>query len=1015
MEEMTLHKPELIGRDAELAKLKQALDNAIAGKGSTIFIAGEAGIGKTRLVSELISDAEKNGAQIIRGWCLAESLEPLMPVKTALRDAGLFHLISGDPPPLVVSTYLMNDAGMLIAKAEREQSELDSDIFAGMLQAVGNFVKDSLGMMDSREGSGLNSLGYAEHTILIQSLGKLSLATVIKGKSSEFLIADINSTLAELGNSFDGWSGNMAAAEPAKAKISWLVNSGKYDGRFLVDDPKLRQENLFDNILLGLQRVSSEKTLLLFMDDMQWADPTSLNLLHYIARNSRKNRMLVIGTYRPEDVTHNLEGKSHPLEMTMQNMSREDLLDKIELKRLGRDSTEIMINDSLGATRFEKNFYDKIHKETEGTPLFVLEILKLLVEENAITRDEAGTWSLVEELDKLDLPSKVYDVVKRRLDRLMRNQREILECAAVIGEEFSTDVLEKTSDIKKVALLKNLGEIQNVHKLLHYLKNKYRFDHAKIREVLYTGIGEELRREYHRLTADTIAEIHKDEMDMIANELAYHYYEAGDVKAGEFLIKAGNMARERYANEEAIRLYKNATEVMCDERKSAALEHLADVQILIGDYGQAIENLKKSKETTEDNGTKARVLRKAGEVFEKKGDYDASLTFLSDAKQSVEEETVEYGRICFTEGHTYWRKAEFDKAMCLFQEGIMTLEKAGGEPKDIGNMHRAIGNIHLSKAEYGKALEHYEKSLAVMENIDERYGVAAALNNTGNVYVERGELDKALGFYERSLEIRKNIGDMSGVATSLNNIGYAYHQKGELIKELDFHNKSLEIFTRIGDKRGIAMSLNNIGEMHTMKGELEKALEFYERSLGIYDSIGDKATYALLLGNVGGVHHFMGESEKALEIQKRCLALSLDIGNKWVSVRNSCFLAETYLELGNITEARELVDEGLGTAKEIGAKVEEAMFHRVKGMIARKTEDWKMTGECFEEARKILEDAGNRNELLILAYEYGLLLKAMGEGVKAKEHLEKTQSEFKDVGNLLWAGKCGKALKELKI
>jgi predicted ATPase len=441
LEEFALQQPELIGRETELSKLKQALAYAITGKGSTIFIAGEAGIGKTRLVSELITEAEKKGAQVIRGWCLAESLEPLMPVKTALREAGLLHLISGDPPPLVASAYLINDAGMLIAKAEREQLELDSDIFAGMLQAVGNFVQDSLEMMDQESGACLNSLGYGDYTILIRTAGKLSLATVIKGEKSEFLIEDMKAALAHFGSTFDDWSGNMADTEPARSKINWFVHSGKYDGKFLVDDPKLKQENLFDNVLLGLQRASAEKPLLIFLDDLQWADPTTLNLLHYLARNTRKDRVLMLGTYRPEDITQGYDGKPHQLETAMQNMSREDLLEKVELSRLGRDSTESLINGILGVAKFEPGFYDKIHKESDGTPFFVLEVVKLLVEEHAIAKDEAGAWRLMKELDKLDLPIKVYDVVKRRLDRLMKEQRKILDCASVVGEEFQSDII----------------------------------------------------------------------------------------------------------------------------------------------------------------------------------------------------------------------------------------------------------------------------------------------------------------------------------------------------------------------------------------------------------------------------------------------------------------------------------------------------------------------------------------------------------------------------------------------
>ena len=87
MDELAFKTPYLIGREEEFSKLKYALENAIDGEGSTIFIAGEAGIGKTRLVSELKKEAEAKDVNILQGWCLAESLEPLMPIKSALREA----------------------------------------------------------------------------------------------------------------------------------------------------------------------------------------------------------------------------------------------------------------------------------------------------------------------------------------------------------------------------------------------------------------------------------------------------------------------------------------------------------------------------------------------------------------------------------------------------------------------------------------------------------------------------------------------------------------------------------------------------------------------------------------------------------------------------------------------------------------------------------------------------------------------------------------------------------------
>ncbi|MCK5037884.1 MAG: tetratricopeptide repeat protein [Thermoplasmata archaeon] len=1015
MEELVLQQTELIGRDEKLFKLKDSLDNAIIGKGSMVFIAGEAGIGKTRLVSELKKDAETKGVNIIQGWCLSEILEPLMPIKTALREVGMLHLISGDPPPKVVSVYLISEAGMLISKAEREESGLDPDIFASMLQAVGNFVQDSLSMMDSGSIGCLNSLGYGEYSILLQSSGSLSMATVIKGMNNEFLIDDMKRVLREVGGRFDDWSGDVSSAVDIQPKITWFVNSGKYDGEFLVDDAKIRQENLFDNILLGIQRASMEKPTLLFLDDLQWSDHTTLNLVHYLARNTRDNNILILGTYRPEDIMESNDGRPHHLETAMQNMNREDLLDKIELSRLGLEDTSMIINSTLGKTSFDDKFLNRIYKETGGTPLFILEVIKLLMEDRSIEQDKEGAWELKTELEELDVPSKVYDVIKRRLDRLIKEQRGVLECASVVGEKFGSDVVACTIGLNKFQLLRNLSEIEKTHKLIRSYERKYVFDHAKIREVLYNGIMGELKQEYHRIVADTIAELHDGNENEIVNELAYHYFEARDKRAGEYIVKAGDMAKERYANEEAIWFYDRAIKLLDNEAKSEVLEKLASIQVLIGEYDMAIVSYEKAEESTEDNEAKARNLRKIGDVHQKKGNYDRTLEVLTEAKELVEEGTTEHSRILLGEGYPYWSKGDFDKALALFSEAIEVSENIGGEQKDLGTALRAVGNVHLDQGRQDEALLYYEKSRVVMENIGERYGMAAALNNIGAVYLYKGEMDMSLEFFERSLEIREKIGYKHGMAATMNNIGVIHRNKGEMTKALEFYERSLEMREKIGDKQGVENSSISIGLAYWQKGDMVKALEHLEHSLAIGENIGNKIGISTSLISIGRVYLYKGDFDRALEFYTDALEISLEIGDKHGTIYAYCGLAEVDLEQGNVQNALENAGKGIEISIEIEAKVEHGTILRVLGMIYRKVEDWDRAEEEFAKAKTILEEVGDKSELAKLSYEHAILFKAQNELDKAKECLEKSIMEFEAMGMELWADKCRKVLDSRSI
>jgi len=1013
METPSLRQPDLIGRDDELAKLKSSLDNAHEGRGSTIFVAGEAGIGKTRIVNELISHAESKGTQIMKGWCLAESLEPLLPVKTALREVGLFHLISGSPPPKVISTYLMNENGMLLAKAEREEMGIDPDIFTGMLQAVGNFVQDSLSIMSEEGKGGLNTLGFQDHTILIQTHGTLSLAAVIKGEKCEFLVEDMKHLLAETGDKFRDWEGDMDATQEIQPKVTWFVESGKYDGKFLVDDPKIKQENLFDNVLLGIQRASVEKPLLLFLDDLQWSDPTTLNLLHYLSRNTRKNRILMLGTYRPEDIIESEEGKPHQLKTTMQNMSREDLFKKIELMRLGPDETRKIIRSALNNDSFQDDFFIKTYKETEGAPFFILEVMKLLIDNKTISQDEEGIWNLVTDIETLDIPSKVYDVIKRRLDRLKREQKEILECASVIGEEFESEIIGNAIGIDKFRLLKDLSEIEKSHQLVHYLPDKYRFDHAKVKEVLYYGIGEELRKEYHRIIGDTIGDLNKDAPDEIVNVLAYHYHEAGDERAGEYLVQAGDMAKDRYANEEAVSLYRNALKVLeDDERMRNTYENLGEVYSLTAEFASAIDNYNSALKMEKDNKKKAIIHKKIAGVYSHKGDFQKSKEVCqSGLKLLKNEECLESAQLLESQGWAYVRMGDYENASELLGKSLRIAQGLHNK-KAIAKAYHTIGSTNLNKGEFDDALKHLEMALKIRKEIDDARGQSASLNNTGVVYWNKGEIDKAREYYERSLEIDEKIGNKWGISTALNNIGLVHSEKGELDKALEHYGQTLEIDEKIGDKSGIASVLNNIGNIYNRKGEMDKALEIHRRSLGLRENIGDKTGIAHSLINIGNSYKCKGETEKALEHFNRSLDIGVEIGDKWLLGHIYFSLAESILELGDVEKALENAEKGLELSARIGAKREEGMCHQALGMIYREKGEWSRSIESFETAVEILEEAKDKNVLARVFYEYGLMWKAKGEPGKAGDLIGKALELSEEMGMELWAEKCRKALGE---
>ena len=1001
------------GRDDELKDLMEIYHEAINGSLSTVFISGEAGVGKTRLIDEFIQEIQKDhDAELVRGWCLPDTIEPLMSVRKALRKADLQYLISKEPPPKVLSVYLMNNSGLLLNKAEREESGLDSDIFASMLSAVENFVSDSLTLAgQEQEGSSLNSIGYGSYNILIQSTEDFSLSAVIDGTTSEFLLEDMDDTLGSVDKKYQDWDGDIQKTDELLPKLRWFIESGKYDGEYLVDDPKLKQENLFDNLLMGLQRLSEEKPILFFIDDLQWADSNTLLLLHYLSRNLEENRILLIGTYRPEDVFEEREGRSHQLLKTLQNMRREDLFEELELNRLDRESCQKMVSAFFDNMDTQIEFMDKIYHESEGNPLFLIEVLQMLVGEGYIT-EEDGSWNLSKPMDKIDLPSKVYDVIERRLDRLKKEQRDLLDWASVVGEEFTSDILNNVSDQNKIKILKNLNNIENSHNIIHYDERRYRFDHSKMRDILYGSISGELRQEYHRIIAQGYEDLYEDEEETIVDELAHHFYRAQDDRAVSYMIKAAEKAKESYANDEAIKLLTDSLSLIDEEKKIADVRtKLGDLYFRKGEFEEAVESYEEAVEHEDDLKVRAGIYHKISNVIIRKGEYQQCRRICDKGLSLLEKgDVLEKSELLRTKGWTYLREGDHDTAEDIFNRSLNITEELGDE-KELGEIYHSFGTLYFSQDMYQEALENFDRSKRYREKVGDPIGISKTLNNEGNVYDDLGELDKAQECYEESLKLSKKIGDKYTIAATLNNLGIIHWFKGEFDRVLECQEESLEMFKKIGDMRTISILLNNIGNIYQDRGELDKALENYEESLKIAEDMENRAAATHPLTNIGLLYLDKKNYDEALECFERSLKMSIENKEKYHSVTNRCGLTEAYLSMGRTEKAREQAEEGLKTSKEIGSKTMIGKSELYLGMVCRYEEDLDTACSHLQDSIDILEESGERRELARALYEYGKTKSDMGGSKEAEEILVKAKELSEDTGMIFLSKKIEQNLK----
>jgi predicted ATPase len=918
----------MVGREGELSELKTYLDMAREGHGNTVFIAGEAGVGKTRLLEELKGYAQEQGVDVLQGWSLYESLTPYMPFLEALRSGGLESLFA-DEAPRVEAIYLVSHSGMLIKEVIREETKLDPDIFSGMLTTVGNFVQDSLSMLTESEGEGeLNTLGYENYRILIENLGKINLAVILSGKENEFLINGMKEVLIKVdkqyGNALKGWDGKEKSVEGIDRIIGILISSGKYDGiDYAKDNPQIKRNRIFENILLGIERHSITTPSILCIEDLQWADPSSLALIHYVARNTRKCNLLILGTYRPEDVSTTIDGGVHSLIEAMQLMSREDLFQKIELERLTEEHMDEMIASFFETSNFPHEFKAQLYKESEGNPFFFISMIRMLIEEGTIDSKD-DIWILTKELNEVNIPSKVYDVIIRRLFRVKEKERELLDFAAVIGEEFTSDILAKTAQINKIELLKHLRNLEQSHNLIRSIKQKYKFDHSKIKEVLYQHIPNELRMEYHGIVAYNIELLNKDNLNKVIEVLAYHYYRSTNKKkALTYLTNAANKAKKEYSNEEAIRFYTHALEFEEDtQKKIMLLENLGDVCDFTGEYDKSIEYYETALELVEQRNKKAEIKLKIGDNHQIKGEYDKAIRISKEALDLVKDNICKEKALALEKlGKINYRFGNHDLTLNYCIESM----KINEEINDMKGKATSLGWISMaywSKGDFDKALKYVEESLYIGEKIKDQFLISDFQNNAAIIYNDMGKYNIAIEYGKKSVKIAKKIGNQGLLSATLINLSLYLINDEKYEEALNYLEQGHKICKKIDNKIFNIWSYIGKAEIYLHKGDLANALELSNKALGLSSDIGMNRLTAYSKRILGMIY----KKQKKWDISLDSFNESITLYQKMDMNKD---LADSYYELGRMWKAKgdpEKAKESLTTALNIFKEINVEKF-----------------------------------------------------------------------------------------
>jgi len=351
-------------------------------------------------------------------------------------------------------------------------------------------------------------------------------------------------------------------------------------------DPERSRFELFQSVEAFLRTAASEQTLVLVLDDLHAADEASLHLLRFLAGELAELPIVVLGTFREDELVENAQTSA-----TLAELRR---LPARQLRLGGLAPAEVasFVQASTGVEP-ANGLVEAVHRETEGNPLFVGEVVRLLAAEGRLTEAPAADW-------RLQVPTGVHEATAERLRALSKECRRVLTIASALGREFSTEVLEQVSELPDEDLLEGLDEASAARVLTEVpgAPDRMRFAHARMRDAVYHDLSAARRARLHLRIGEALEELYGTD-DLRVDELAHHFFLAGpggDVeKTIDYSRRAGDRAVGLLAYDEALGHYEHALKAI-ERRKDADDREQCELLLAIAETRAHAGKLPEAKE-----------------------------------------------------------------------------------------------------------------------------------------------------------------------------------------------------------------------------------------------------------------------------------------------------------------------------------------------------------------------------------------------------------------------------------
>jgi adenylate cyclase len=763
--------------------------------------------------------------------------------------------------------------------------------------------------------------------------------------------------------------------------------------------PEQEQNRLFEAVSQLITNISRETPLLVVLDDLQWTDPSSLLLLHYLARGVQKTPLLLLGAYRSTDID-----AKHPLSPVLTELNRERLPQSVSLKRMSLDDISEMIRQILEQDDVPAEFCRMVYEKTRGNPFFAEEVIKSLKEEEVVYREE-NKWK-IKEISRIEFPETVKSVLKTRFARLDEECQSVLTLASFVGNDFTLEAMCALTGIEENKLLELMDRMLKTGLIKEREvrgKGVCSFADILVRDVVYDEVSLLKRKKLHGVVGCALEKIYAKKIDEHFGELASHFLESEDNdKALDYFLKAGDKAAKIYANSEAGSYFQSALKLLEEKEgetreKARVLERLGDIKRLLGEYDICLkhwtEGLQLWKQLCEKTDV-ARLHRKManvlwediGDTEKGKENFDKALKILE-----AEPENVELATLYEDIAHMHYRVGEVPQARS-WAEKALELAKKLNAYQVIASSYISLGVALNMAGDWKKAVECDERALEIaldngyMETASRAYNALAA----GALPWEQWE--RMIECWEKGLELARKVGVIQLASMISQNLSYMYLNMGNMDKAVSSLEESAALSRKTGNMPNLSSAISGLGFVNVVRGEWDKGEQYIKEALSLSQKLGQHGIIISSYLYLGMLYMEKEDYVKAKEFFEKAYEVPEKTGDKYGQMSTGLFAAWSYIELGEIEKADNLLNTVYMFAHEIKEKLLIAMVEAVRGNMFRSQKKWEESIEHFEKSLQEFESLNARQRLVyyfvkFFLFEYArVYLERDQEGDRQKAH-----------------------------